>query len=133
MLCAAPAAVQDDRRVGAPTPGLTAPVNPGDAEVEQPLEAPISALASEISMCLRYHERLFPDRPVGRAVFIGGEARDLSLCQRVAKLLRLPAQIADPFACVQKTGKEPLRHIDINAPQPGWTVPFGLSFAPRNL
>lgn len=133
MLGSPAAAVQDDRRIGAPTPGLTSPVDSFDAEVEKPLEGPISALAAEISMCLRYHERLFPDRPVGRAVFVGGEARDLSLCQRIAKLLRLPAQIADPFACVQKTGKEPLRHIDIHAPQPGWTVPFGLSFAPRNL
>ena len=60
-------------------------------------------------------------------------ARDLALCQRIAKLLRVPAQIADPLTCVQKTGKEPMRHIDLGAPQPGWTVPFGLSFAPRNL
>lgn len=126
-------AVIEDRRVGAPAVGMTAPVDKVDVAIEKPLEGPTNALAGEVSMCLRYHERLFPDRPVSRAVFVGGEARDLALCQRIAKLLRVPAQIADPLTCVQKTGKEPMRHIDLGAPQPGWTVPFGLSFAPRNL
>jgi Tfp pilus assembly PilM family ATPase len=125
--------VAEERRIGATPSGMTEPINRMDTEIEKPLEGPTSALASEVSMCLRYHERLFPDRPVKRAVFVGGEARDLALCQRIAKLLRLPAQIADPLACLQKTGKEPMRHIDFSAPQPGWTVPFGLCFAPRNL
>ncbi len=126
-------AVIEDRRVGATAVGMTAPVRTDDDAIEKPLEGPTSALAAEVSMCLRYHERLFPDHPVGRAVFVGGEARDLALCQRIAKLLRVPAQIADPLTCVEKTGKEPMRHIDLGAPQPGWTVPFGLSFSPRNL
>lgn len=126
-------AVIEDRRVGATAAGMTPPVGGVDHAIEKPLEGPMNALASEVSMCLRYHERVFPDHPVGRAVFVGGEARDLSLCQRIAKLLRVPAQIADPLTCVRKTGREPMRHIDFTVPQPGWTTPFGLCFAPRNL
>ena len=127
-------ASDEERRVGSPTPGFTGSVAAGDlGNLDAPLQAPTNELVSEISMCLRYHERLFPDRSVGRAVFVGGEARELMLCQRIAKLLRLPAQVADPLACVRKTGNEPMRSVDLLAPQPGWAAVFGLCYAPKNL
>lgn len=127
-------AVAEDRRASAPTPGMTAPIS-GDApsDLAEPLREPIDALVAEVSMCLRYHERRFSEHPVGRCVFVGGEARDVTLCREIAQRLRLAAQVADPLACVTKTGKEPIRGVEFSGPQPGWAVPFGLSFAPRNL
>lgn len=127
-------AVAEDRRSDAPTPGMTAPII-GDApsDIAEPLREPIDALVAEVSMCLRYHERRFSEHPVGRCVFVGGESRDVTLCREIAQRLRLAAQVADPLACVAKTGKEPVRGVDLGATQPGWAVPFGLSFAPRNL
>ncbi len=127
-------AVAEDRRSSSPTPGMTAPIT-GDApsDLSESLREPIDALVAEVSMCLRYHERRFGEHPVGRCVFVGGEARDVTLCREIAQRLRLAAQVADPLACVVKTGKEPVRGIDFSGPQPGWAVPFGLSFAPRNL
>lgn len=130
----ASAVIEQDRRTGAPAPGLTPPVDGmSDCDIEEPLEAPIQSLTSEIGMCMRHHDRLFPDRPVGRAVFVGGESRDLALCQRIARSLHLPAQIADPLTCVRKPADAPSKNIDLNAPQPGWATAFGLCFAPRNL
>lgn len=126
--------VADDRRVGAVAPGLTAPVGSEAVDaLAEPLRDPLDALAAEVSMCIRYHERHFSDTPVGRCVFVGGEARDAALCRRIAERLRLPAQIGDPMSCVKRSGKESTRGVDFSAPQPGWAVPFGLSFAPRNL
>lgn len=124
----------EDRRVDAPTPGLTGPMR-AETPVDDAdsMNEPIESLAAEVSMCLRYHERQFGDRPVGRCIFVGGEARNLTLCQRLAHRLRLPAQIADPMACVHKSGKEPTPGVDFNTAQPGWAVAFGLSYAPHNL
>ncbi|RMH26788.1 MAG: hypothetical protein D6693_06570 [Planctomycetota bacterium] len=126
-------ATAPDRRVGAVAPGLTAPVGAGADELAEPLRDTLDAMAAEVSMCVRYYERHFGDAPVGRCVFVGGEARDASLCRRLAERLRLPAQIGDPMSCVKRSGKEPTRGVDFSAPQPGWAAPFGLCFAPRNL
>jgi type IV pilus assembly protein PilM len=127
-------AVETDRRHDATAPGLTDPIDRlASEDTERLLKAPIQSLVTEIGMCLRYHEQLFPDRSVDRAIFVGGEARHLALCQQIAKSLRLPAQIADPLTCMRKTGATTHKHIDYDAPQPGWATVFGLCFSPRNL
>lgn len=84
-------------------------------------------------MCLRYHASLFPGRRVERAIFVGGEARHIALCQHVARVLRLPARVADPLAHVARAGKEPCRNIDFSVAQPGWAVPYGLGLCPADL
>lgn len=97
------------------------------------LTEPLEILADEISMCLRYHESLFPGRRVDRAVFLGGEARHKALCLHLAKMLRLPAHIADPMARIARSGKEPVTGVDLSVPQPGWTVALGACLSPMDL
>lgn len=126
------APVAEDRREGRPAPGLTPDV------LEQPsatldLAEPVEILTDEIAMCLRYHASLFPDVPLGRAIFLGGEARHLALCQHVARAVRLPAQAADPMARVTRTGSERVVGVDFSHPQPGWSVALGLCLSPTDL
>jgi len=127
------AAVATDRRSGGRAPGLTERLAT-DASATPPagpdLSSPLESLVLEISMCIRYHERLFPDRPVNRAIFVGGETRHRALCEHVARSLRLPAQIADPLAFAGRTGREPSRGVDLESPQPGWATPLGLCHGP---
>lgn len=124
-------ALASDRRRGEPTPGLTGPIEADQpAQAQADLSGPLESLILEVSMCLRYHQRLFPDRPVERAIFLGGESRHLTLCQHLARGLRLPTQIADPISLLRRTGQEPARGVDLSEPQPGWAVPLGLGLCP---
>ncbi|MHC4651575.1 MAG: hypothetical protein ACYTES_12030, partial [Planctomycetota bacterium] len=91
------------------------------------------ALAEELSMCVRYHASLFRGQKIDRMIFLGGEARNIALCQAVARELRLPAQLGDPltrFGC-----KRSLRTpgLSLGQPQPGWAVVCGLCTAPTDL
>lgn len=129
--------VADDRRTNAPIPGLSpdvveappAAAAPAGASLREPLEI----LTDESGMCLRYHDAMFPNCRVGDVVFVGGEARHRGLCQHIARALRLPAKVADPFARVTRTGEERVVGLDINQPLPGWTVPIGLCQSPTDL
>jgi type IV pilus assembly protein PilM len=133
----APVATGAERRVGRVAPGLTPQVaDQGAADVAPPelgLEDALDALNDEIAMCLRYYEAMFPGKRVDRVIFHGGEARHRGLCQHVARRLRLPAHVADPLARMARTGKEPVLGVDFTTPQPGWTVPFGLSLCPTDF
>jgi len=126
-----------DRREGLATAGLGGTVNSMDhvdmCPPECDLSESIDILTDEVRMCLRFHYAQFPDKKVERVIFIGGEARHRGLCQQIAKALKLPAQIADPFSRIIKTGKEELCEIDITKPQPGWAVALGLCLAPTDL
>jgi type IV pilus assembly protein PilM len=129
-------AVMDDRRNGASIP--YAAMSGGEdgrpgSEPEFDLTEPLEILTDEISMCLRYHDSLYPERRIDRAVFVGGEARHLGLRQHVARTLRLPAQVADPMAAVARTGSEPTIGVDFRIGQPGWAVPLGLCLSPTDL
>ncbi len=102
-------------------------------EFEFDLTEPLEILVDDLMMCLRYHESRFEGRRPDRVVFVGGESLNVSMCQHVARKLRLPAQAADPLARVARTGKEPSLGVDISEPQPGWAVPMGLCLAPSDL
>jgi len=127
--------VAAERRRGAPMPGLTQTIETDETEspAQPDLSSPLESLAHEVSMCARYHRRLFADRPIERVIFVGGEARHLALCQQLARMLRLPAQIADPLSLLRRRGDEPSRGVDLTEPQPGWTVALGLGLCPRDL
>lgn len=101
----------------------------GEADLSEPLEI----IRDEIAISIRYHEALFPGKKIERAVFVGGESRQRSLCQHVAKTLRLPAQVADPLARVSRTGKEPMTGVDLREAQPAWSVPLGLCLSKTDL
>jgi type IV pilus assembly protein PilM len=91
------------------------------------------SLAEELSMCLRYHQSLFRDRKVERVIFSGGEARDIGLCQHIAKALRLPAQLGDPLSQLQYKRSLRTPGLALGQPQPGWAVACGLCSAPTDL
>ena len=128
---------KDRRAPGASMPGFTGeirqqspvPVAPEEADLSDLLET----LTDEVQMCVRYYASQFPTRKVERVVFVGGEARHLGLCQHIAKVLRLPAQMADPMARVARSGKEPATGIDLKQPQPAWAVPLGLCLSQTDL
>jgi Tfp pilus assembly PilM family ATPase len=130
-------AVLEERREGRLPSGFTPDLGaqprmdmaPAFADLSEPLEI----LTDEISMCLRYHETMFPGRRISRAIFVGGEARHLGLCQHIAKVLKLPAQVADPMAGVARTGSEPTAGVDFTKAQPGWAMTLGLCQCPTDL
>ncbi len=114
-------------------PTETAPSAEFERKTPIDLSEQLETLTDEVAMCLRYHESLFPGRRVDRAILVGGECRHKPFAEHVARALRLPTHIADPMARVARSGTEPARNVDMNAPQPGWTVPFGLSLCPTDL
>jgi Tfp pilus assembly PilM family ATPase len=120
----------------APAQAVKRQAAPAPAAYEHPepdLTEPLESLTDEIAMCLRYHASLFPGRKVERAIFVGGESRQIALCQHIARVLRLPARVADPLAQVARTGNEPCVGVDLGTPQPGWAVAYGLSLCPADL
>ncbi len=91
------------------------------------------AIADELSMGVRYHSSLFKGHKIDRMIFLGGEARNIVLCQQIAKEMRLPAQLGDPltrFGC-KKSMRTP--GLSLGQPQPGWAVACGLCVAPTDL
>lgn len=103
------------------------------AAPEPDLAEPLEILADEASMCLRYHKSLFPDRPVEKVVFLGGQSRQRLVCEHLARSLRLAAQSVDPLARLARSGKVPCEGVDVTAPQPGWAIPVGMCLSPTDL
>lgn len=93
----------------------------------------LEILTDEVQMGLRYHESTFPGRKVGRAIFVGGEARHMGLCQHIARAIRLPTQVADPMARIARSGREDVVGVDFATPQPGWALVVGMSLCPTDL
>lgn len=128
----------EDRRTGRdPVGAAPLPLNAGSAPMAPAPQADLSetleSLTDEIAMCLRYHGALFPGRKVDRAIFIGGEAKHIPLCQHIARALRLPARIADPLAHIVKPESVARRGVDLSTSQPGWAVASGLGLSPADL
>ncbi len=123
-------ATETDRRNGAPPPGLNGLECDRAARVAHPA---LEALNDEISICIRYHQAVFPDRPITRLVFVGGGAADTGLCRELARRLRLPAQVADPLPALARASGTRASGVDFSQPTPGWAVPLGLCFSPRDL
>lgn len=92
------------------------------------LSGALDALAGEMMQCLRYHESVFRNQGIERAIFLGGQANDKRLCQALAQRLNLPAQIGDPLVrCSQAQGAGMGIGLDRRQPQPHWAVAIGLS------
>lgn len=127
-------AIPGDRRGVQGAPALGVDLVTGSTRPRAPeLQEPIDALADELGMCVRYHSALFRDRRIDRVVFLGGEARDVGLCQALAASLRLPAKAGDPMARFLQNGPAPAGLPEPTAAHPGWSVACGLAFAPTDL
>lgn len=134
----APLAVADeqDRRVGENTPGMSAHIAPASRGPQFPegvsLAEPIEILVDEIAMCVRYHKAMFPNRRVEKAVLLGGEARQVWLCQALARGLRLSMQVGDPLARLDRAAAA-VRGLDLGKAQPGWAAVLGACLSPTDL
>ena len=99
--------------------------------MDEAYREPVGRLVQELSLCRRYHEATFPALPIGRLVFVGGEARYRSLCQQVAQAMDLAAQVGDPMVRLARTTEVgPESGIDRRLPQPDWAVALGLTLGP---
>jgi type IV pilus assembly protein PilM len=100
-------------------------------QIEQASREPLNKLVQELDLCRRYYEATFPNKPVDRLLFVGGEARQKSLCQYVAREMGLAAQLGDPMCRMSKTTEVGIESgIDRRSPQPAWAVAIGLSMGP---
>jgi Tfp pilus assembly PilM family ATPase len=94
----------------------------------------LDCLTDEVTLCVRHHTNSFPEVPLERLVFLGGEASHTPTCQAIAKAVRTAAQLGDPLARVTtRPGKKPTPGLDLRQPQPAWAVPVGLSLSEPNL
>lgn len=112
-------------------PRLSGEVLQQAQQVEQASREILTKLVRELDLCRRYYEATFPNKPVDRLIFVGGEAKHRTLCQFVAQELGLPAQVGDPMARMGKNSIiSPDSGIDRRQPQPNWSVAIGLSLGP---
>ncbi|HEY4330649.1 MAG TPA: pilus assembly protein PilM [Phycisphaerae bacterium] len=86
----------------------------------------IDTLMTELQLCQRYYESIFPGKFVDRAIFVGGESRHITTCQKISQRLNLPASLGDPLARLMKDGTTQTK-VDLRQPQPGWAIAVGLS------
>jgi len=94
----------------------------------------VDCLIEELQLCVRYHQSVFAERRIEKLVFLGGESKHTMLCQKIARALRIGAQLGDPLARLVKSNlgsKAP--GLDLRQPQPGWAVPLGLCLSEANL
>ncbi len=128
--------VAEDRRADEQTTGEeldTRNAPPVAAPSSHMLRETLEILSDEAGMSIRYHDAMFPDTRVADIVFIGGESRHRALCQHLAKSLRLPAKVADPFGKIERSGNEMTIGLDAEVSQPGWAVAVGLCQSPTDL
>jgi Tfp pilus assembly PilM family ATPase len=99
--------------------------------VDQACAPLLAKLVDELQLCRRYYESTFPNKPVDRLVFVGGEARQRTLCQQIAQSMGLAAQVGDPLVRMGRVSDIGIESgIDRRQPQPGWAVAIGLSLGP---
>lgn len=99
--------------------------------IEQSVREPLNRLVEELNLCRRYHEATFSNKPVDRLIFVGGEARQRSLCAHIAREMGLAAQVGDPLVRMGRTSEVGIESgIDRRQPQPNWSVAIGLSIGP---
>lgn len=87
---------------------------------------PIDALITELELCVRYYESIFQGKGIDRLIFIGGESRNVAICQSIAQRLGLAATLGDPMSRLIRDEKSK-SSLDLRQPQPGWAVAVGLS------
>ena len=127
--------VAEDRRDGRSPESL--PVSfgsgtPADLHDHVDFSELLESLSDELSMCLRYHNAMFPDHRIHRSIFLGGESRQTGLCHHLAHALQVPAQLGDPIARIRNTESMP-ELFPSGRNHCGWAVACGLCTAPTDL
>jgi type IV pilus assembly protein PilM len=127
-----PQGIEKDRRSTVPIPAAL----PEESElckkakqVQGACRESLNRLIEELELCRRYYETTFPDKPIQRLIFIGGEARQKTLCQQIARTMGLAAQIGDPLARIKRDDDE-IECLDRKLQHPNWAVAIGLSMGP---
>lgn len=95
------------------------------AKIVTALEEPIDTLVSELELCVRYYESIHTGKQIDRVIFVGGERRHVSLCQKIAQRIGLPATLGDPMARLLKDSHCHSK-VEMRVPQPGWAIAVGL-------
>ena len=117
--------------------GLAAPsIDPEQQSriIEQSIRELLNRLVEELNLCRRYHEATFPNKPVERLIFVGGEARQRTLCAHIAREMGLAAQVGDPIVRMGRISDVGIESgIDRRQPQPNWSVAIGLSIGPGTV
>jgi type IV pilus assembly protein PilM len=104
------------------------------AHIEGAMQPPLDKVIDELRMCRRYHEATFPDAPLERIIFGGGESRNRFVCQYIAQAMGMPAQLGDPMARLSRAGTIGMESsIDRRQPQPAWSVALGLTMGPAKI
>ncbi len=70
--------------------------------IEQAIRDPLNKLIHELEGCRRYYEATFPNKPVDRLVFVGGEAKHRNLCQHIAREMGLERRLATRWSACRK-------------------------------
>jgi type IV pilus assembly protein PilM len=101
---------------------------------DEATEDSLVCMIEELQMCVRYHTSLFPERQIEKLIFLGGESHHTDICQRIARTLRIGAQLGDPMARLTKvTAVKATQGVDFAQSQPGWAVPLGLCLAEQTV
>jgi type IV pilus assembly protein PilM len=128
--------IQRPAPAAAPATAVAEPQDDGDetetAKINSACREPLYRMIEELNLCRRYYESTFPEKPIDRLIFVGGEARQRLLCQQVAREMGLAAQVGDPLVRMGRISEiGPESGIDRRQPQPAWAVAIGLSMGPR--
>lgn len=124
-------AVADEERRGSITPPeLQQDIEPATmTDPVQHVRESLDTLAEELALSVRYHRAQFPERPVDRVIFLGGESRQTWMCQHLVQSLDVPAQLGDPLARLKTDPDCNILGVNLKSPQPGWAVACGLCSA----
>lgn len=94
----------------------------------------LDSIVDELRLTLRHHNSRYPENPVQKLIFVGGEAACLTTCRTLASAMNVAAQLGDPFARMSRMNAGPTTlGVDLSEPQPGWAVPLGLCLSEANL
>ena len=88
----------------------------------------VKRLSEEIRKCLIYHDSVFQERPVTQLIFVGGGAKDASLCEQLGAAAGLEDQRGDPLGRIAAdTLFGPHSDLVEGGNNCDWTVAVGLS------
>jgi len=94
----------------------------------------MESLIDELRLSIRYYQTVFPDKPIRKLVFLGGESHDIETCKTLARSVGLAAQLGDPLLGIDTLdGPAELAGGVGDRPRPEWSVSLGLCFSEANL